>query len=62
MEKIETGKQRTAKHDDGGTLSIVSEKDAIEELIGMADNVGADTVFCRARARWARSSLWDSGA
>ncbi len=45
MEKIETGKQRTAKHDDGGTLSIVSEKDAIEELIGMADNVGADTVF-----------------
>jgi peptide chain release factor subunit 1 len=45
IERIERGKERLAKHGDGGSLNIVSEEDAIEELIGMADKAGAETVF-----------------
>ncbi|MCL5238939.1 MAG: peptide chain release factor aRF-1 [Candidatus Marsarchaeota archaeon] len=45
IERTEFGDVRQAKHDDGGTLSVVEEHDAIEELIDLADGNGAETVF-----------------
>ncbi len=45
LEKVETGSERQTKHNDGGTFGIVEEKDAIEELIDMADANGVETVF-----------------
>ncbi len=46
IEKLEVGNQRQSKHEeDGGTLSVVEARDAIEELIDMADGNGTETVF-----------------
>ena len=45
MEKIERGGARLTKHDDGGSLAVVEEHDALDELIDRADKIGADTVF-----------------
>ena len=45
IERIERGDARLTKHEDGGSLAIVEEHDALDELIGMADKIGADTVF-----------------
>jgi peptide chain release factor subunit 1 len=45
IERIERGSARLPKHEDGGSLAIVEEHDALDELIGMADKIGADTVF-----------------
>jgi peptide chain release factor subunit 1 len=45
IERIERGAARQGKHDDGGSLAIVEENDALDELIDKADKIGADTVF-----------------
>ncbi|MDE1855564.1 MAG: peptide chain release factor aRF-1 [Candidatus Micrarchaeota archaeon] len=45
IEAVETGEHRETKHNDGGTMMIVEEKDALEELIDMADTNGVETVF-----------------
>ncbi|MDE1874265.1 MAG: peptide chain release factor aRF-1 [Candidatus Micrarchaeota archaeon] len=45
IERMEVGEARQAKHEDGGTLTVVDAKDAIEELIELADQNGAETVF-----------------
>lgn len=45
IERMEVGEHREAKHDDGGSLSVVEKKDAIEELIEMADKNGTEVVF-----------------
>lgn len=42
---IEQGNNRHTKHEDGGTLEVVSQKDAIEELIEIADKKNIDVVF-----------------
>lgn len=43
---LEQGNSRHAKHDeDGGSLDIIKQKDAIEELIEMADKKNIDVVF-----------------
>lgn len=42
---IEQGNIRHTKHDDGGTLDIISQKDAIEELIDIADKRNIEIVF-----------------
>jgi peptide chain release factor subunit 1 len=42
---IEQGNNRHTKHEDGGTLEIISQKDAIEGLIESADKKGVDVVF-----------------
>jgi peptide chain release factor subunit 1 len=42
---IEQGNSRHTKHEDGGTLEIVSQKDAIGELIDMADRKNIDVSF-----------------
>ncbi len=45
VEKVEKGAQRTTLHDDGGTLSVVGDKDAIEYLLDLADANGTEVVF-----------------
>ncbi len=45
IERIERGEERQAKHEDGGSLSVLETKDAIEDLIDMADRNGVETIF-----------------
>ncbi len=55
--KLEQGEHREAKHDDGGTLEAVSVKDAIEELIDMADKTNAQTVFVSSESSYGKEFL-----
>ena len=57
VERIEYGHSREQKHEDGGTMVVVEVKDAIEELIGMADKNGADTVFVSSESSYGREFL-----
>ncbi|MCL4365233.1 MAG: peptide chain release factor aRF-1 [Candidatus Marsarchaeota archaeon] len=57
IERIEYGHNREQKHEDGGTMVVVETKDAIEELIGMADKNGADTVFVSSESSYGREFL-----
>jgi peptide chain release factor subunit 1 len=46
IEKLAKGEERESKHEaDGGSLSIVEAKDAIEALLEVADKNGVETVF-----------------
>jgi peptide chain release factor subunit 1 len=45
MKVIEKGNTRQAKHEDGGNLNVASQKDAIEELIDLADGKSIEVVF-----------------
>lgn len=57
IQKVEVGSSREQKHSDGGTLVIVEEKDAIEDLIGMADKNGAETVFVSSESSYGKEFL-----
>ncbi len=57
IEKLETGGNREAKHEDGGTLTITAVRDAIEELIDMADKTGADTIFVSSESSYGKEFL-----
>ena len=57
IEKIEYGHHREQKHEDGGTMVIAEVKDAIEELIGIADKNGADTAFVSSESSYGREFL-----
>ena len=45
INSVEEGNTRKSKHEDGGTLEIVSQKDAVGGLIEIADKKGIDVVF-----------------
>ncbi len=45
FEAIETGSSRQEKHSDGGRLEVVDAKDAVEELVELAESAGAEIVF-----------------
>jgi peptide chain release factor subunit 1 len=45
IERMEIGDHRETRHDDGGTLVVVEKKDAIEELVDMADKNGTEVIF-----------------
>ncbi len=57
FEVLELNEHREAKHDDGGTLEVVEVKDAIEELIGMADATGAETIFVSSESSYGKEFL-----
>ncbi len=42
---------------DGGTLDVVEDKDMIEELIGIADRNGAETIFVSSESSYGREFL-----
>ena len=54
---VEEGGNRQTKHNCGSNLSITGEKDVIEELIGMTDNLGVDTVFVSANSQYGKELL-----
>jgi peptide chain release factor subunit 1 len=54
---IEEGEARQTKHNCGGNLNIVEEKDAIEDLIDAADKLGVDTVFVSADSQYGKELL-----
>ncbi|HIH50240.1 TPA: peptide chain release factor 1 [Candidatus Micrarchaeota archaeon] len=55
---LEPGNSRHAKHEeDGGTLEIVSQKDAVEELIDMADKKGLETLFISVTTQYGNELL-----
>ncbi len=57
IERMELAGHREAKHEDGGTLTIVAVKDAIEELIDMADKTGAETVFVSSESSYGKEFM-----
>ncbi len=55
---MEPGNSRHTKHEeDGGTLEIVSQKDAVEELIDMADKKGLETLFISVTTQYGNELL-----
>ncbi len=57
IEKVEMKGERQAKHEDGGTLVVVEDRDALDELIGIADKNGAETVFVSSESSYGREFL-----
>ncbi len=57
IERIEKGNERLVKHDCGGTLEVVEVKDAIEELIEMADRNGVTTTFVSSESSYGKEFL-----
>ncbi|MDE1823340.1 MAG: peptide chain release factor aRF-1 [Candidatus Micrarchaeota archaeon] len=57
MERIEKDGHREEKHEDGGTMEIVEDKDAIEELIDIADKKGVETVFVSSESSYGKEFL-----
>jgi len=59
--KLEQGNERQLKHSDGGVLTIVEQKDAIEGLIEIADRNGVDVVFISSDNQYGRELLLGFG-
>ncbi len=59
--KIEKGNERQTKHDDGGNLVVVSEKDAIEELIEDAQKAGVEVSFISGESQYGKELLLGFG-
>ncbi|MCL5405064.1 MAG: peptide chain release factor aRF-1 [Candidatus Marsarchaeota archaeon] len=59
---LEQGNQRKTKHEeDGGNLSIVSETDAVEELIDLADSQGVQITFISSNSQYGNELLLGFG-
>jgi peptide chain release factor subunit 1 len=54
---LEQGNSRKSKHDCGGNLVMTSQKDALEELIGLADAGGVDVVFISTESQYGNELL-----
>jgi peptide chain release factor subunit 1 len=55
--KIESGNSRMGKHEDGGTLEIISQKDAIEELLDLADSMDIEIIFVNDESQYGKQLL-----
>ena len=55
--KIEQGNNRQLKHDDGGNLEIINQKDPIEELIDLADKKNVEVVFISTNSQYGNELL-----
>lgn len=54
---LEQGNSRHSKHEDGGNLEIVSQKDAVEDLIDIADKKNVDIVFISTNTQYGNELL-----
>ncbi|MDE1857306.1 MAG: peptide chain release factor aRF-1 [Candidatus Micrarchaeota archaeon] len=54
---LEQGNTRQTKHDCGGNLEILSQSDAVEELIELADKSGIDVVFVSSDSPYGKQLL-----
>ncbi len=59
--KIEQGNSRMGKHDDGGTLEIVKQTDAVEELLDIADKNNVDIIFVSDDSQYGKELLLGFG-
>ncbi len=57
LEKLEYGAERQEKHEDGGTLEITEDSDAVGELVDIADKNGVETVFVSAESPYGKEFL-----
>lgn len=57
IKAIEKGNARQAKHEDGGSLSITSQKDPVEDLIETADRKGIEVVFVSTNSQYGNELL-----
>jgi peptide chain release factor subunit 1 len=55
--KVEEGNSREQKHGDGGSLEVIKQSDAIEELIELADSSGVDVVFVSEESQYGKQLL-----
>ncbi len=61
MTRIEQGNNRLGKHEDGGNLEIVSQKDAVEELLDLADQMNIEIVFVSDESQYGKELLLGFG-
>ncbi len=61
IESVEVGNHREDRHDCGGKLDIVEERDAVEELIDLADRSGAEICFISADSEYGKELLLGFG-
>ncbi len=54
---VEQGSSRHAKHEDGGSLEILSQKDAVGDLIESADRKNIDVVFVSTDSQYGNQLL-----
>lgn len=57
MSFLEQGNSRHSKHEDGGSLEITGQKDAVEELIEIADSKGVEVVFVSTNSQYGNQLL-----
>lgn len=61
FEKLEKNGERQEKHSDGGNLTVVEVRDAIGELIEVADGNGAETAFVSSESSLGKEFLMGFG-
>ena len=61
LTRIEQGNSRLEKHDDGGNWEIVKQRDAVEELLDMADQMNVEVVFVSEESQYGRELLLGFG-
>ncbi len=61
INSVEPGNVRKSKHDDGGNLEIVKQRDAVEELIEQADKLGVDITFISDDSQYGKELLLGFG-
>jgi peptide chain release factor subunit 1 len=61
LNAIETGQKRLSRHACGGTLGIMEQKDAIEELIDLADSKNVDISFVSEETQYGKQLLMGFG-
>jgi peptide chain release factor subunit 1 len=57
IKAIEKGNSRQTKHEDGGSLSVISQRDPIEALIDAADKKGIEVVFVSTNSQYGNELL-----
>lgn len=58
---IETAGARQSRHNEGGTLQVIGEKDAVEEIIEIAENLGVEVVFISSDNQYGKELLLGFG-
>ncbi len=61
VERIEAGNSSIEKHDCGGKLELVEQKDAIDELIDMADRANVEMAFISGESQYGKELLLGFG-
>ncbi len=58
---VEQGNSRQTRHTEGGTLEVIKETDAVEELIETADNMNVEVSFVSANSQYGKELLLGFG-